>query len=174
MNIIFFIFLTLFLIVIQTVIFPSFSFFAQSFDLLIIDVLFLSLISTHYSTIFVIIIIGCIMDSISGVPFCHHIFSYLWIYIIVYLAKQLLFKQSVVFMLIISMISIIIQHGLLLFSIFVNQGDNVILDLNFGLMIRQLFWGVVFIPSGIWLINVFWKNWKLVTKSLQKKIAKKI
>jgi hypothetical protein len=172
MNVIFFIFLTLFLIVIQTVILPSFSFFAQSFDLLIIAVLFLSLISTHYSTIFVIIIIGCIMDSMSGVPFCHHIFSYLWIYIIVFLAKQLLFKQSVIFLLIISMISILIQHGLLLFSVLITRGDHMILNLNLGLMIRQIFWGLVLIPPAIWLVNVFWQNWKFVTKSWQKKIAK--
>jgi len=117
-----------------------------------------------------IIIIGCIMDSISGVPFSYHIFSYLWIYIIVQIVKQLVFQRSTIFIFIISIVSISIQHGFLLFSIFVHQGVNPILELNFGLLMMQMFWGAIFIPTGIWLINVFWQNWILKTKFLQKSV----
>lgn len=173
MNVIFFIIFTLFLIILQTVVLPSFSWFAQCFDLLIIDILFLSLISSHYSIVAAIIMIGCIMDSISGVPFCYHVFSYLWIYIIVFIVKQLLFKQSIIFILIISIVSVSIQHILLLFSVFVLQGHNTILSFDFGLLIRQAFWGFVFIPPSIWLVNVFWKKWIFVTKSMKKQMAQK-
>ena len=173
MNAFFFIILTLFLIVMQTVILPSFPWFAQCFDLLIIDVLFLSLISSHYLMVLAVIMIGCIMDSISGVPFCYHIFSYLWIYIIVHLAKQLLFKQSIIFMLIISIVSVLIQHGLLLFSMLVNQGGHAIWEFNFALLIRQAFWGFVFIPPGIWIVNVCWQNWIYITRLMKKQIAQK-
>ncbi|NOX32935.1 MAG: hypothetical protein GXP56_04260 [Deltaproteobacteria bacterium] len=173
MNALFFIILTFFLIVIQTVILPGFAFFIQSFDLLIIDVLFLSLISSHYSMIFAIIIIGCIMDSISGVPFCYHIFSYLWIYMIVHIAKQLLFQRSIVFILVISLFSVLIQHGLLLFSVFVTQGYNAVLEFNFSLLIRQVFWGFIFIPAGIFLVNICWQNWIFISKFFQKQIAQK-
>ncbi|MCK5696071.1 MAG: hypothetical protein KAH62_05670 [Desulfobacula sp.] len=173
MNALFFIIFTLFLIVLQTVVLPSFFWFAQCFDLLIIDILFLSLISSHYSIVAPIILIGCIMDSISGVPFCYHVFSYLWIYIIIFLVKQLFFKQSIVFILIISIVSVFIQQGLLLFSIFVQQGHTTILAFNFSLLIRQAFWGFVFIPPSIWLVNVFWQNWIVVTKSMKKQMAQK-
>jgi len=117
-----------------------------------------------------IIVIGCIMDSISGVPFFHHIFSYLWVYIIVQIAKQLLFQRSIVFVFIISIVSISIQHGFLLFSVFVQHGADAIFEFNFNLLIRQIFWGVVFIPPGIWLINIFWQKWILNTTFLQKKV----
>ena len=173
MNVLFFIILTFFLIVVQTAILPSFPWFSQCFDLLIIDILFLSLISFHYSMVAAIIIIGCIMDSISGVPFGFHIFSYLWIYIIVQIVKQLFSQQSIIFILIISIVSVLIQHGLLLFSIFVNQGHNTILAFDFTIMIRQVFWGFVFIPPGIWLVNVFWRNWIFIIKFLQKQITQK-
>jgi len=172
MNALFFIILTIFLIVLQTIVLPSFSWFAQCFDLLIIDILFLSLISSHYSMIAAVIIIGCIMDSISGVPFCYHIFSYLWIYIIVYLVKQLLFQKSIIFIFIISLVSVFIQQGLLLFSVFVNQGSNTIWTFDFGLLIRQAFWGFVFIPPGIWLVNVCWQNWIFITKFLRNRWRK--
>jgi len=149
MNVLFFIIFTLFLIVLQTIVLPSFSWFDQCFDLLIIDILFLSLISSHYSIAAAIILIGFIMDSISGVPFCYHIFSYLWIYIIVFIVKQLFFKQSIIFILIISIVSVLIQQGLLLFSIFVQQGYDAILVFDFRLLTRQAFWGFVFIPPSI-------------------------
>ncbi len=173
MTTLFFIILTLFLIVMQTIILPSFSWFVQCFDLLIINVLFLSLISSHFSMIAAIIIIGCIMDSISGVPFCFHIFSYLWIYIIVHLVKQFFFKRSIIFILIISIVSVVIQHGLLLFSVFVNQGGKTVLEFDFTLLIRQVFWGLVFIPPGIWLVNVLWQNWVFITKLMRKRMAQK-
>ncbi len=173
MNVLFFIIFTLFLIVLQTIVLPSFPWFAQCFDLLIIDILFLSLISSHYSIAAAIILIGFIMDSISGVPFCYHIFSYLWIYIIVIIVKQLLFKQSMIFIFIISIVSVIIQQVLLLFSIFVQQGHTAILVFDFRLLIRQVFWGFVFIPPSIWLVNIFWQNWIFVTKLLKKQMAQK-
>ncbi|MCK5836927.1 MAG: hypothetical protein KAH09_06640, partial [Desulfobacula sp.] len=85
MNAVFFVLFTGVLIILQTIVLPSFDWFSQCFDLMIINVLFLSLVSSHYAMVFAIILIGCIMDSVSGVPFCLHIFSYVWIYIIVYL-----------------------------------------------------------------------------------------
>jgi len=172
MAVVFFIILTFFLIVTQTVIPPSFPWFVQCFDLLIIDILFLSLISSHYSIIFAIVVIGCVMDSVSGVPFSYHIFSYLWIYFIVQIVKQLLFKRSIMFILIISVASVFIQHILLLLSIFINQGSNAILEINFGLLVRQVFWGFVFIPSGIWLANILWRNWIFMTRFLQNRLFK--
>jgi len=173
MNILFFILLSLLLIVFQTVVFPCFPGFVQCFDLLIIDVLFLSLISSHFSIIFAIVIIGCIMDSISGVPFCYHIFSYLWIYIIVNIVKQLLFQRSIIFIFIISVASVLIQQVLLLFSVFVNHGTNTFQLVDLGLLIKQVFWGFIFIPPSIWLINVFWQNWIFITKRMQKQITQK-
>jgi len=170
MNVLFCLIVTLLLIVIQTVILPSFSWFTQSFDLLIIDVLFLCLVFSHYSIIFSIIIIGCIMDSISGSPLGFHLFSYVWIYIIVHLGKQTLFKQSIIFILIVSLTAVIIQHGLLLFYVYVNHGETAILEFDFSLLMRQAFWGVVFISPGIWFINVCHQNWIFLVKLLQKKM----
>ncbi len=173
MNILFFIILTFFCIVIQTIVLPSLLWFDQCFDSLIIIVLFLSLISTHYSMVFAIIIIGCIMDSISGVPFFFHVFSYLWIYLIVYIVKRLLFKQSIIFVLIISIVAVVIQHALLFLSVFVQQGSEAVAGIDFGLLLSQLFWGFMIIPPGIWLINFLWQYWIYFFKELQKQTARK-
>ena len=124
MNIFFFISLTLILFVFQTLILPSFSWFSHSFDLLIIEVLYLSLFSKRSSVIIAIILIGALMDSASGVPFFFYIFSYLWIYIVVQLVSQFLFQRSVLFVMVISMVSVMVQQCLLLLTVFIQQGGG--------------------------------------------------
>jgi len=171
MNVLFFVILTLTLVIIQTVIFPSFFWFSQCFDLMIMNIIFLSLVYSHYAVILTIILIGGIMDSISGVAFFHHIFSYLWIYLIVQLFKQFVFQRSVIFILIISLASVLIQQGLILFSVFIEQGQEAIWLKDFTSMAWQLVWGGVFIPPGVWMINKFHRNWKNIIKMLGKQLA---
>ena len=168
MKVLFFIILTFFLIILQSIILPFFSWSAQSFDLLIIDIFFLSFIATRHTMIFAVIVIGCIMDSISGVPFSYYVLSYLWIYIVVYIARQLFFDQSVIFVICISLASVIIQHLLLLFSILIRQGSSGLLEFDFDLLIKQAFWGFIFIPLSIWAVNIFWVRWNLMTKLMHK------
>lgn len=167
MSAVFFIVLTLVFIVLQTIILPSFLWFDQSFDLLIIEIIFLSLISTRHLMVLAIIVVGCLMDSISAVPFFHYVFSYGWIYIIVQIAKQLLFQRSTIFIFIMSMVAIVIQQLFLLFSVFVQHGVSAIWDFDVTLLLRQIFWGAVFIPPGIWLINMLWQKWMFKPNFLQ-------
>ncbi|MBU2431084.1 MAG: hypothetical protein KKH99_10355 [Proteobacteria bacterium] len=174
MKVFFFILVTFLLLIVQTVIFPSFRIFTQCFDLLIIEVLFLSLISSHHSVLISVVLIGIIMDSISGAVFFHYIFSYVWIYMIVHLVKQLFFKQSFFFLLLISAVSILIQQSFVLFSIFVKQDMEILSSFNFITALHQLFWGLVFIPLGVWLLQVLLQIWENMTEHLQKKISKNI
>lgn len=173
MNALFFAMLTLFLILVQTILFPSFPWFSQSFDLLIIDVICLSLVYSHYAVILAIAVIGCIMDSLSGVAFFHHIFAYLWIYLIVILFKQLVFQRSVIFVLIISLVSVLIQQAMILFSVFIEEGRDVLGQTDFSLMAKQLFWGGVVIPPSVWAINGFRQYWLLLVKRLKKQFTQK-
>ncbi len=170
MNIFFFTLLTLILFILQTVIIPSFFWFSQCFDLLIIVVLYLSLISNRHSILFALLFIGSIMDSTSGAPFFYHIFSYLWIYIIVQVVKQLLFQRSLIFVLIISVVSVLIQQGLLLLSIFLQQGNDAITGFDYGVLIRQAFWGLVFIPPSIWFVNICRQNWNYFSRKMKKQL----
>jgi hypothetical protein len=168
MNALFFAIVTVSLIVFQTIIFPSFVWFAQCFDLMIINIIFLSLVYSHYTVIFTIILIGGVMDSLSGVAFFHHIFSYLWIYLIVQLFKQFVFKRNYIFILSISLVSVLIQQGLILFSVFIGQGREGIGQMEVLLMVKQLVWGGIFIPPGVWLFAGLRQYWIHLTKTLKK------
>jgi len=171
MNFLFLVIVTVSLIVFQTIIFPSFFWFSQCFDLMIVNIIFLSLAYSHYSVILMIIVVGSIMDSISGVAFFHHIFSYLWIYLIVQLFKQFVFQRSVIFILIISLVSVLIQQGLILFSVFIEQGGEAIGKMDFTLMAWPLFWGSLLIPPGVWMINALRQYWMYLGKRLKKQFA---
>ncbi|MCP3941705.1 MAG: hypothetical protein GY710_09530 [Desulfobacteraceae bacterium] len=171
MNVLFFVILTGCLIVFQTVVFPSFFWFSQCFDLMIINIIFLSLLYSNYAVILTIILIGGIMDSISGVAFFHHIFSYLWIYMIVKLFKKFVFQRSIIFIMAIGVVSVLIQQGLILFSVFIEHGRGAVGQMNFTLMVKQLFWGGLFIPPGVWIINVFRQYWMYLVKMLKKQFA---
>lgn len=176
MNFLFFIFYFLFLIILQTIIIPDTFFFGYCFDLVVIPIVFLSLNSTRYSVIFSIILIGCIMDSISGVLFSYNIFSYLWIYIIVTLARQIVVQQSFVFILLISLFSVLIQDFLMLFINFVKHGKE-FWQFEFSFFTKYLFvhliWGLMFIPFGIWFTRICKEQWFFVIQNFTTNMAKK-
>ena len=171
MNALFFVIVTFLLIVFQTIVFPSFVWFSQCFDLMIMNIIFLSLVYSHYSVILAIVLIGGIMDSLSGVAFFHHIFSYLWIYLIVQLFKQFVFKRNYIFILSISLVSVLIQQGLILFSVFIEQGREGIGQMEVLLMVKQLAWGGVCIPPGVWLLNGFRQYWIYLINTIKKQFA---
>jgi len=173
MNFSFFSIATLVLIICQTIIFPGFFWFPQCFDLLIIPVLYMSLVYSRYGVILSITVMGGIMDSISGVPFFLHIFSYLWIFFIVQLFKQFVFQRSAFFMMVVSLVAVVIQQGLMVFSVFLSQGQAGVLSLDFSLLIRQMIWGMVIIPPGVWMMNVMRQNYFYVIRQLRRNMVRK-
>ncbi|OGR50794.1 MAG: hypothetical protein A3J80_06400, partial [Desulfobacula sp. RIFOXYB2_FULL_45_6] len=130
-----------------------------------------SLIATRHYMLIALILIGCIMDSISGVPFFFHIFSYVSIYLIVYLVKRLIFKQSIIFLMIISLMAVLIQHALLLFSIFVRQEADTVLGFDFFLLATQALWGLVLIPPCISILHTCHWKWMSFTKKMMRQTA---
>lgn len=171
MNVLFFVIVTISLIIFQTIIFPSFFWFAQCFDLMIINIIFLSLVYSRYVVLLAIILIGGIMDSLSGMAFFHHIFSYLWIFLIVQLFKQFVFKRSFLFILIVSLTSVLIQQGLILFSVFIEQGRDAVGQMDVSLMLKQIIWGGILIPPGVWMINGLRQYWTYLVKTMKKQFT---
>ena len=172
MNILFYITVSLVLIVSQTVIFPFFDFTLGCFDLILILVLHISLTYTHNFVILGLLLLGGIMDSISGVPFFYYVFSYLWIYFIVKLFQRFVFQRSLLFLWMISMVSILIQQGLMLFSVMLAQGQGALDWLIFGPhLVRQLVLGGVFLPLGVWLVDALQKKWAAEMESLRNRLT---
>ena len=171
MNFAFFVVLALFFIIVQTIILPSFSWFSSCFDLVVINIIFLSLRYSHYGVLAAIVLMGLIMDSISGCAFFYHVFSYVWIYLIIQMFKQFVFHRSVFFILMISMISIVIQQALIFFSIFIIQGK--VSQTDFSLLLNQVLAAFLVIPPSLWLIDFARYQWHTAGRSLQKNIIQR-
>jgi cell shape-determining protein MreD len=174
MNALFFVITTLFFIVLQTLVSPCFAWFVHGFDLTIILVLFLSLHFSHYAVLAAIIFIGGIMDSLSGGPFFLYVFSYVWIYVMVQLVKQFVFQTSGLFVPVIGMVSVMIQQGLGVFAIFIQQGQTAVFQMDFAQMVRHAVYGAVLVPFGVWLLAIIYQNWNYMVRMLQKKWEKRV
>lgn len=172
-NFIFFFFSSLILVIAQTVIIPNFSWFSLSFDLMIINVLYLCLFSQHYGVPFCIVIIGCVMDSLSGGPFFLHTTAYLCIYLIVFFLRRLVFQRSAVFVFIVSLASVSIYQGLVMFSVFLLQGHNAIAATDYRLCIGQIIWAAVGIPLGVWIIKTVHQNFLHAVKQTRRHMIRK-
>ena len=146
-------------VLLETVLLPTFDWFPKGFDLMIVPVLLLSLTYTHYLAVAAVIFMGIVMDSLSGSAFFFHVFSYVWIYIIVQLFRQFVFHGSVIFICIISVVSVLIQQGLSLFSILISHGNAGILQTDGSLMAGQVMFGAVLIPIGFWALQLFLSLW---------------
>lgn len=170
MNFSFFFIVTIALIICQTIVLPGFFWFPQCFDLLLIVVLYMSLIYSRYWVIFAILIIGGIMDSISGGAFFLHIFSYLWVFLIVQVFKLFVFEKSPLFMMVVSLAAISIQEGLILFSVFITQGAA---GLDYFMFFRQMIWGMIFIPTGVWILTLMHQNYAYLIKMFRRDMARK-
>lgn len=164
----FFVIISLFLIILQTVIFPAFSWFSCRFDLTLIVVVFLSLNFSNYWVLGAIAAIGAIMDSLSGGPFFLYMFSYIWIFLIVQLASQLVFQTSVLYVLTISLVSVMVQQGLFLFSVLVQQDHAAVWPVEMSRLFQQALWGAVVIPPGIWVISRLFGRWQNMGRAAAK------
>lgn len=173
MNFSFFFMVTLGLVICQTTIFPGFSWFSQCFDTLIIPVLYLSLAYSGYGVVLAVAVIGIIMDSLSGVPFFLHVFSYLWVFMVVQMVRLLVFQRSVFFMMTMSLVAVAVQKVLILFSVFVSQGQAGLSTVNYSLIIRQLVWGVLLIPPCIWVTGVFHRNYRHIIRQIRRELVRK-
>ncbi len=167
-------FITLFFVVFQTVLLPGLPASFYCFDLTIILVVFFSLHFSHYLTLAAIAGIGAIMDSISGGPFFIHVFSYVWIFLMVRLFRQIVFQTHALFVMVIGLLSVAIQQAFFLFSVIVRQDYSGIGSMEITLMLRQMAWGGVLVPLGVIMISKGNRWWlEIIRRHVKNKEGKR-
>ena len=82
MNFLFYAFLSLFLVILKTTLMTYFSMFDQFYDLLIPFVFFLGLYRPAREGIPFILLLGFVLDSLSGGPFGIFMTTYFWIFVL--------------------------------------------------------------------------------------------
>ncbi len=166
MKFLFYIILFILLIIVQTAILPNFPFFSQSFDLLIVNILYMSIVFSSPWLLVVIVLQGCIMDSISGTPFGLYMSAYLWICILVQIMKRFVHSGNIIFLPFISALSVFVENFFLVFFFFVRYGEANFYSQDIMLMVKQMAWAFFIAPLMIWIIHVLQKKWSLFVDRL--------
>ncbi len=174
MKPVFYVFTTFFFLILQTVVLPEHKWFDSCFDLQLINIIYLSLQFSHYSLVFAVILIGCIMDSLSGAPFFYYTFSYIWVWGIVQMFRGLVFAKSVLFIAGISIVSILIEHVVFVFILVVQSGFQALVELDYSLLARQLFAGMLVIPVSLWVMNAVFTICRHMVFQIKKQIQTRL
>jgi rod shape-determining protein MreD len=153
MNLLFYPVLSLVLVIVQTTLVPEIPFFHYCFDLLIVNVLYVSLFASHGFFVVYILVLGWIMDSLSGAPFGFYISSYLWIYVFVQILRNVIHAGNFIFIPIISAVAVVMEHGFLMFTLLVKQGGWFFSSTDMVSMCKQTLVGFFIIPLFLWLVH---------------------
>ena len=104
----------LFLIIVQTTLIVYFHIFAGMYDLLSPFVIFLSICLPLRESLPFILILGLIMDNISGSPFGLYLTFYFWLLVGVRWVLTFLRASNKLFLSMVVVVAVLIQNGLII------------------------------------------------------------
>ena len=104
----------LFLIIVQTTLIVYFHIFAGMYDLLITFFIFLSICLPLRESLPFILILGLIMDNISGSPFGLYLTFYFWLLVGVRWVLTFLRASNKLFLSMVVVVAVLIQNGLII------------------------------------------------------------
>jgi rod shape-determining protein MreD len=104
----------LFLIIVQTTLLTYFKIFAGMYDLLIPFVIFISICLPLRESLPFILILGLIMDNISGSPFGLYLTFYFWLFVGVRWILKFLRASNKLFLSLVVVVAVLIQNGLII------------------------------------------------------------
>lgn len=107
----------LFLIIVQTTLLTYFKIFDGMYDLLIPFVIFISICLPLRESLPFILILGLIMDNISGSPFGLYLTFYFWLFVGVRWILKFLRASNKFFLSLVVVVAVLIQNGLIIGTI---------------------------------------------------------
>ncbi len=153
MTVLFYPILSLVLVILQTTLVPELRFSTNCFDLLIVNVLYVSLFTSNGFLVVYMVVLGWIMDSLSGAPFGFYISCYVWIYAFVQILRHVIHAGNFIFIPVISVIAIFMEHGFLMFILLVKQEGWSFSSMDLFSMGKQAMVGVFIIPFSLWFVH---------------------
>ena len=158
----FYLFTCLILIILQTTIFPSIPVLDSFFDLIVSFIIYLGLYRPVREAVPVTIVLGIIVDNLSGSPFMLYIIAYFWVYFSVRMLTRIL-QVGMRFRL-----PIIVASGVLLENLvfilaltFLESGPQASVFLAGAFMVQML-WALClgpFLVLGYKTTQNLWDKW---------------
>jgi cell shape-determining protein MreD len=155
---------TLFIIVFllfQTSIAPSFRIFYDFFNLMNFYVVYLAVYRPTQEIIIFVVLIGMLVDSVSGCPFGLYITIYIWVSIGIKWILRYLHKGNV-FLIPIIIIGVILAENFIIIGMMAVIEKKIFLcPERFRVVIIQLFCGALIGPFLVYWIKVFHAKWNI-------------
>lgn len=159
MTFAFYFIVCLLLVIIRTTIFPIFASFDNFFDLYLPVIVYFGLFRSAYETIPMVVILGIVMDSLSGVPFGLHLTSYVWLFLGVFWLKQFLHVFNYFLLSLIMMLGVVIENVTLAIVVNLFNTKWHFLPAAGKVILFQILFAVILGPPAIIFIRYLHEKW---------------
>lgn len=151
--------LAILLIVMQTVVLPVFFLISNSYDLLLILVLFLAFYRPHSEGVPMVIILGFLSDCFSGGPFGLFTTTYIWLYVGVKSVVQYFLVDSWFVLLAAILSGVLLEHATVWLSLIMKQSQWHLAPGSFRTAVYQIIWALLTGPLIFHMLKSFFKTW---------------
>ena len=151
----------LFLIIVQTTLLIYFNIFAGMYDLLIPFVIFISICLPQRESLPFILILGLIMDNLSGSPFGLYLTFYFWLFVGVRWILKFLRSSNKLFLSLVVAVAVLIQNGLIIGTFgFMGPGWQLPADALKNITV-QFFWALTTGPPLLFFLLAISKRFNI-------------
>ena len=158
------------LVIFQTTIIPHISLFNNFYDLLIPFVIYLGLFRPARGSIIFILVLGFLMDNLSGWPFGLYITTYFWLFIIVKLVIRYVHARNNILLLFIVVAGVLMENIIFIASVFMSDPDSQFFAITMRTVIFQILWAVC---TGFFFLIFFNHVHKKLEKCFNRLLAEK-
>jgi rod shape-determining protein MreD len=154
MRFLFYLIVSLMVIVFQTTLLPGFSFFGHLFDLTLVVVLSISLAFSSFWLLTGVFALGCVMDTLSGGPFGLFLSVYSWVFVLVQVCKRFVHSENIIFLFVISGGAVFLENGFQIFTFLAHGGDAAVLAADIKAMVWQVVWAFAVLPAAMVVLSL--------------------
>ncbi|MBU2522499.1 MAG: hypothetical protein KJ550_13755 [Proteobacteria bacterium] len=166
----FYICVCLCLVIFQTTIIPHISLFNNFYDLLVPFIIYLGLFRSARESIPFILVLGFLMDNLSGAPFGLYVTTYFWLFIIVKLVIRYLHARNNILLLFIVAAGVLMENIIFIASVSIQGPDLQFSAITIRTVIFQILWAVC---TGFFFLIFFNHIHKKLEKWFNEIIAEK-
>ena len=152
-------------VILRTVILPFVSFFNNCFDFFLPVIVYLGFFRSFREGGPVVLLLGLLMDGLSGVNLGLHLSTYIWLYMMVCALRQLLQVKNVLMLSLIMAAGVMMENGILIIAEnLLNPRLNVLKNV-LAYSVVQVVWAVFLGPVIIICLKRFHDAWDSYLKN---------
>ena len=130
------------LVIFQTTIIPRISLFNNFYDLLIPFIIYLGLFRPVREGILFTVLLGFLIDNLSGGPFGLYITTYFWLFIVVRSASKYLYVGNIILLLFIVAAGVLMENIIVIAIFSMSDPDSQFAAVAIRTVVFQILWAV--------------------------------